>query len=91
MKKVNWGIIGLGAIAKQFAKGFENLNNSNLLAIASKNKEKLNDFKKNLNISDDYCFNNYEILLKITMKIDVFSEKRIIKLTSLAIILKGKS
>ena len=47
MKKVNWGIIGLGAIAKQFAKGFENLNNSNLLAIASKNKEKLNDFKKN--------------------------------------------
>lgn len=46
MKKVNWGIIGLGAIAKQFAKGFENLNNSNLLAIASKNKEKLNDFKK---------------------------------------------
>lgn len=64
MKKVNWGIIGLGAIAKQFAKGFENLNNSNLLAIASKNKEKLNDFKKNLNISDDYCFNNYETLLK---------------------------
>ena len=27
-------------------------------------KEKLNDFKKNFNISDDYCFNNYETLLK---------------------------
>ena len=33
MKKVNWGIIGLGAIAKQFAKGFENLNNSNYIKI----------------------------------------------------------
>ena len=64
MKKVNWGIIGLGEIAKQFAKGFENLNNSNLLAIASKNKEKLNNFKEGFNISDNYCFNNYEALLK---------------------------
>ena len=64
MKKVNWGIIGLGAIAKQFARGFENLSNSNLLAIASKNKEKLNNFKDDLNINDDYCFNNYEALLK---------------------------
>ena len=45
MKKVNWGIIGLGAIAIQFAKGFKNLNNSNLLAIASNNKEKLDKFK----------------------------------------------
>ena len=62
MKKVNWGIIGLGAIAKQFARGFENLSNSNLLAIASKNKEKLNNFKDDLNINDDYCFNNYEAL-----------------------------
>jgi len=64
VKKVNWGIIGLGAIAKQFARGFENLSNSNLLAIASKNKEKLNNFKDDLNINDDYCFNNYEALLK---------------------------
>ena len=64
MKKVNWGIIGLGAIAKQFAKGFENLKNSNLLAIASKNKEKLISFKEDLNINDNYCFNNYEVLLK---------------------------
>ena len=64
MKKVNWGIIGLGEIAKQFAKGFENLNNSNLLAIASKNEEKLNNFKEGFNISDNYCFNNYEALLK---------------------------
>ena len=64
MNKVNWGIIGLGEIAKQFAKGFENLKNSNLLAIASKNEEKLNNFKEDFNINDNYCFNNYEALLK---------------------------
>jgi len=64
VKQVNWGIIGLGAIATQFAKGFKNLNNSNLLAIASNNKEKLDKFKKDLNLNSDYCFNNYEALLE---------------------------
>ena len=64
MKKVNWGIIGLGAIATQFAKGFENSNNSNLLAIASKNTDKLNKFKKDLNLNDNYCFNNYRDLIE---------------------------
>ena len=64
MKKVNWGIIGLGAIATQFAKGFEGLSSSKLLAIASKNTDKLSKFKENLGISSDYCFNNYQDLLK---------------------------
>ena len=64
MKKVNWGIIGLGAIATQFAKGFEGLSNSKLLAIASKNNDKLSKFKENLKINSDYCFNNYQALLE---------------------------
>ena len=64
MKKVNWGIIGLGAIATQFAKGFEGLSNSKLLAIASKNTDKLSKFKENLKINSDYCFNNYQALLE---------------------------
>jgi len=64
VKKVNWGIIGLGAIATQFAKGFEGLSNSKLLAIASKNTDKLSKFKENLKINSDYCFNNYQALLE---------------------------
>jgi len=64
VKKVNWGIIGLGAIATQFAKGFEGLSNAKLLAIASKNRDKLNKFKENLKINSDYCFNNYQTLLE---------------------------
>ena len=64
MKKVNWGIIGLGAIATQFAKGFEGLSNSKLLAIASKNIDKLNKFKEDLKINSNYCFNNYQTLIE---------------------------
>ena len=57
MKKVNWGIIGLGAIASQFVKGFDGLSNSKLLGIASKNQDRLNKFKQDLNINTEYCFN----------------------------------
>ena len=31
MKLVNWGIIGLGAVALEFAKGFNLVNNAKLL------------------------------------------------------------
>ena len=64
MKKVNWGIIGLGNIALKFADGFNNVKNAKLLGIASKNQNKLESFKKKFQISNEYCFNNYEELLK---------------------------
>ena len=35
MKKINWGIIGLGNIAQNFSEGFFYTNNSKLLAISS--------------------------------------------------------
>ena len=40
MQKVNWGIIGLGSIANEFAKAFNNLNYAKLLAISSKDKKR---------------------------------------------------
>ena len=63
MKKINWGIIGLGNIANSFSEGFSNINNSNLLGIASLNPEKLEKFKKKFNIKKEFTFNNYEELL----------------------------
>ena len=59
MEKINWGIIGLGAIAKKFAEGFSNLNNASIKAIASKKKENLDLFKKKFQIQDEFCFKNY--------------------------------
>jgi len=63
MNQVNWGIIGLGAIAVQFAEGFKNISNAKLLSIASKHSDKLNKFKEDFKIDDNYCFNNYENLI----------------------------
>lgn len=63
MTKINWGIVGLGNIAKSFASGFINSKNSNLLAIASRNKSKLETFKNQYKIEEKYSFNNYLDLL----------------------------
>ncbi len=63
MTKINWGIIGLGNIAKSFASGFINSKNSNLLAIASRNKLKLETFKIHYKIEEKYSFDNYGDLL----------------------------
>ena len=34
MKKINWGIIGLGIVADEFASAFDKVENSKLKAIA---------------------------------------------------------
>ncbi|MDC1053139.1 Gfo/Idh/MocA family oxidoreductase [Candidatus Pelagibacter sp.] len=63
MKKINWGIIGLGNIAKNFSDGFYNVNNSRLLAVSSRDSKKLEIFKKKFDIHKNYVFNNYEEIL----------------------------
>ena len=67
---VNWGIIGLGRIANEFASGFKDLNNAKLLSIASKTKKNLIEFKKKFDIDEKYCFSNYEDLI-VCDKIDI--------------------
>tara|TARA_B100001057_G_scaffold498338_1_gene605026 strand:- start:2764 stop:3780 length:1017 start_codon:yes stop_codon:yes gene_type:complete len=64
MKKINWGIIGLGKMANFHLKSFNKLENCELKGIASKNLINLQNFKKKLNIKDEFCFNNYEDLIK---------------------------
>ena len=67
---VNWGIIGLGRIANEFASGFKGLSNAKLFSIASKTKENLIEFKKKFDIDEKYCFSNYEDLIACD-KIDI--------------------
>ena len=59
---INWGIIGLGRIARDFASGFKDIKNAKLLGVASKTKKNLTEFKKIFNIDEDYCFSSYEDL-----------------------------
>tara|TARA_B100000902_G_scaffold45188_1_gene52796 strand:+ start:161 stop:1189 length:1029 start_codon:yes stop_codon:yes gene_type:complete len=64
MKKINWGIIGLGNIAQRFSESFLEVQNSNLLAIASKDSFKLKQSQKKFNIKNEYAFGDYEKLIK---------------------------
>ena len=60
---VKWGILGLGNIAYEFAKSFYNTNNAKLIAVASRSSDKLNTFKKDFKIKDEFLFSNYEELI----------------------------
>jgi len=62
-QSINWGIIGLGNIALQFAEAFKDSKNSKLKGIASNNPDKIRIFEKKFNIHKNYCFNSYEELL----------------------------
>ncbi len=64
MQKVNWGIIGLGSIAKEFAKGFSNLKNAKLLGIASRDKNRVENFKEKFRLQNQFCFDNYDYLIE---------------------------
>ena len=64
MKKLRWGIIGLGAVAYEFAKGFKDSKNAELFGIASKNENKIDKFKKDFVINKNYCFDDYEKIIE---------------------------
>ena len=66
MKKIKWGIIGPGRIAKRFADGLKESKNAELIAIASKNSRRRKKFGDKYKISKLLRFNNYLNLIKNT-------------------------
>lgn len=58
--KINWGIIGLGNIANQFAEDLQLSDNSVLYAVASRNEEKAKIFSERYNSTKFY--DSYEAL-----------------------------
>ena len=63
MKIINWGIIGLGNIAHEFSKAFVKTKNAKLLAIASKDENKLKKFRQQFNVDLKFSFKNYQELI----------------------------
>ncbi len=63
MSVINWGIIGLGKIANKFATAFNQIKNSKLISVASKNKEKLLEYQKKFNLDKNFCYDNYDDIL----------------------------
>ena len=70
-QNINWGIIGLGNVALQFAQAFKDSTNSKLKGISSANPEKIKVFQEKFEINKEYCFNNYQDLLN-SNNIDTF-------------------
>lgn len=60
---INWGIVGLGKMASQFANSIKNVNNSKLIAVASRSKKKLKEFANKFDLDEKKLFLSYEDLL----------------------------
>lgn len=58
---IKWGIIGLGNIAHKFAKDLQLVNNTELVAVASRNKENAETFAKMYHCPKAY--DSYEAIL----------------------------
>ncbi|MFI1742993.1 Gfo/Idh/MocA family protein [Thalassobellus sediminis] len=62
LKKIKWGIIGLGRIANEFATDLLTIKDAELYAVASRNQEKADDFANKYGASKAY--DSYEALAK---------------------------
>ena len=60
--KIKWGIIGLGNIAHQFVNDLLLVNSAEIVAVASRNKNKAVDFAKQYDVKKAY--GSYDELLK---------------------------
>ena len=60
---MNWGIIGLGQMAKNFANSIKELKDNNLLGVSSNSFFKLLKFSYRHKINHKYLFNNYQKIL----------------------------
>ena len=63
MSPVRWGIIGPGSIAHNFADALKESFSGKLIAIASLNNERREEFGNKYNIENQLRFNSYDELL----------------------------
>ncbi|TXN38274.1 Gfo/Idh/MocA family oxidoreductase [Flagellimonas hymeniacidonis] len=61
-KKIRWGIVGLGRIAKLFAEDLQLVKDAELVAVASNSIDRARNFAENFGVQNYY--NNYENLFK---------------------------
>ena len=61
---MNWGIIGLGHMAKNFANSIQELADNNLLGVSSNSLFKLIKFSYRYKINHKYLFNRYHKILE---------------------------
>ena len=62
---INWGVIGAGNMGRIFAESIKEVDNANLVAVASQNTERLDSFGDDFKIQEKLRFNNYESICQI--------------------------
>ena len=60
MSKIRWGIVGPGNIARKFAEAIVNVEDAELVAVASRSKETAEEFAQKYNIPN--VFTGYEAM-----------------------------
>ena len=66
---IKWAIFGAGNISNTFVRNIRQVENSKIVAVASKNKEKLKNFCRINNISSEFCYSNYSELMNLNFDI----------------------
>lgn len=64
MRKITWGIIGLGNIANKFAQTLSAMGEVELKGVASRNKSKSEVFGNMYGVATDKCYGSYEELVE---------------------------
>ena len=66
---IKWAIFGAGNISNTFIKNIKQVENSKVVALASKDKKNIKNFCKVNNISDKICYYNYSELMNLNFDI----------------------
>jgi predicted dehydrogenase len=61
MRKIRWGILGCGKIARKFASDLKLVKDASLVAVASRDEERAKEFAKTYNA--EIAFNSYDALV----------------------------
>ena len=66
---VKWAIFGAGNISNTFARNIKQVENAKIVAVASKDKEKIKNFCRVNNISSEICYSNYSELMNLNFDV----------------------
>lgn len=61
---IKWGIIGLGGIANKLAEAVKGMKGVELIAVASRSKEKSIEFGKKYDVPINKCYGSYDDIVK---------------------------
>ena len=66
---IKWAIFGAGNISNTFARNIQQVENSKIIALASRDNEKIKNFCKINNISNKICYSNYSEIINLNFDV----------------------